>query len=70
MLIKGLQYYRGVATPGESARLQREPGNIYDRNAIRALNLLGVQIGHIQKEAAAWLAPRCWMRARPRAWSA
>ena len=27
VLIKGLQYYRGVATPGESARLQREPGN-------------------------------------------
>ena len=36
--IRGLQYYRGVATPGETVRLMREPANAYDFNAICALN--------------------------------
>jgi len=57
VLIKGLQHYRGVAHPGEYVNLVREPNNLYDRNAIRVLNLDQMQVGHIQKEVAAVLAP-------------
>jgi SWI/SNF-related matrix-associated actin-dependent regulator of chromatin subfamily A3 len=57
VLIKGLQHYRGVAHPGEYVNLVRELNNHYDRNAIRVLNLDQMQVGHIQKEVAAVLAP-------------
>lgn len=36
--------------------LEREPHNIYDRNAIKVKNVDGQQVGHIKKELAAPLA--------------
>jgi single-stranded-DNA-specific exonuclease len=43
---------------GEPLMLRREPGNAYDRNAIRVERLNGVQVGYISKELAAELAKR------------
>jgi SWI/SNF-related matrix-associated actin-dependent regulator of chromatin subfamily A3 len=43
--IVGVQYYRGIVTVDESLLLVREPGNPYDRNAIRVDNVLGIQVG-------------------------
>jgi SWI/SNF-related matrix-associated actin-dependent regulator of chromatin subfamily A3 len=54
--IVGVRYYNGYATIGEHVRLQREPGNPYDRNAIQVLNVMGNQIGHIPRDVAARLA--------------
>ncbi|KAF2108986.1 SNF2 family N-terminal domain-containing protein [Lophiotrema nucula] len=54
--IVGIQYYRGYVTQGEYCVLRREPHNPYDRNAIQALNVQGVQIGHVPKTWAAKLA--------------
>ena len=55
--IVGVRYYTGLASPGESVLVQREPGNPYDSNAIRVNNVLGTQIGHLPKTIAARLAP-------------
>lgn len=57
VLIKGIRYYNGVAHEGEYVHLNREPSNVYDRNAIRVDNLSMQKVGHIQKEVAAALAP-------------
>jgi len=57
VLIRGLQYYHGVAHPGEFVHLTREPQNQYDRNAIRVDNLQTERVGHIQREVAMCLAP-------------
>ncbi|KAI7710312.1 hypothetical protein KC353_g9781, partial [Hortaea werneckii] len=54
--IVGVQYYRGIANPGEYILLRREPGNPYDRNSIRVDNVGGEQIGHIPRRIAAKLA--------------
>ncbi|KAI7092198.1 hypothetical protein KC352_g40439, partial [Hortaea werneckii] len=54
--IVGVQYYRGIANPGECILLRREPGNPYDRNYIRVDNVGGEQIGHIPRRVAAKLA--------------
>ncbi|KAJ9382898.1 hypothetical protein DTO063F5_5417 [Paecilomyces variotii] len=54
--IVGVRYYRGQATVGEHVILKREPGNPYDRNAIRVDNVMGHQIGHIPRNTAAKLA--------------
>ncbi|KAG8079555.1 hypothetical protein GUJ93_ZPchr0007g5958 [Zizania palustris] len=55
----GLQYYAGARkiTARENVGLVREPLNVYDSNAIRALNRRGVQVGHIDRATAAVLAP-------------
>jgi SWI/SNF-related matrix-associated actin-dependent regulator of chromatin subfamily A3 len=54
--IVGVRYYDGYATVGEHVLLHREPNNPYDRNAIRVLNVMGNQIGHIPRDVAARLA--------------
>jgi SWI/SNF-related matrix-associated actin-dependent regulator of chromatin subfamily A3 len=54
--IVGVRYYNGLASPGEQVLIKREPGNPYDRNAIRVNNVLGAQIGHLPKTIAAKLA--------------
>lgn len=54
--IVGIQYYRGNANPGEQILMRREPGNPFDRNAIRIDNVSGQQIGHIPRQMAAKLA--------------
>lgn len=55
--IVGCRFYNGRATVGEYVKVRREPGNPYDRNAIRIDNCMGHQIGHIGRQAAAKLAP-------------
>lgn len=54
--IVGVQYYRGYAQPGEQILMRREPGNPYDKNAIRIDNVAGTQIGHIPRRIAEKLA--------------
>lgn len=55
--IVGCRFYNGHATTGEYVRVKREPGNPYDRNAMRIDNCMGNQIGHIGRQQAAKLAP-------------
>ena len=55
--IVGIRYYDGAATVGEYVIVRREPGNPYDRNAIRIDNVRRQQIGHIGRDMAAKLAP-------------
>jgi SWI/SNF-related matrix-associated actin-dependent regulator of chromatin subfamily A3 len=57
VLIRGLQYYRGVLHRGEYANLIREPGNPYDHNAIKVTNMQNIQVGHIAAAKAAILQP-------------
>ncbi|KAM7222701.1 putative SWI/SNF-related matrix-associated actin-dependent regulator of chromatin subfamily A member 3-like 1 [Rhypophila decipiens] len=54
--IVGVQYYRGMAFPGEVVICVREPTNQWDPNAIRVNNVLGHQIGHIPRKDAAKIA--------------
>ena len=35
----------------------REPHNAYDHNAIKVLNVIGEQVGHIKRDMASALAP-------------
>lgn len=44
------------SVPNPIFRLQRDPGNQYDRNAIQVNNVMGAQIGHIPRQVAAKLA--------------
>lgn len=37
--------------------LEREPHNKYDRNAIKVVNVVRQQVGHIKRELASALAP-------------
>ncbi|KAG0623190.1 hypothetical protein M758_3G155200 [Ceratodon purpureus] len=55
--VVGLQYYSGRVSDQEMVRLIREPHNPYDRNAIQVVNILGDQIGHIERYKACHLAP-------------
>jgi SWI/SNF-related matrix-associated actin-dependent regulator of chromatin subfamily A3 len=55
--VKGIQHYRGVVENREMGLVEREPGNKYDSNAIRVLNLRREQVGHIQREIAFRIAP-------------
>lgn len=55
--VVGLQYYSGRVSDQEMVRLIREPNNPYDRNAIQVVNILGDQIGHIERYKACHLAP-------------
>ncbi|CAG8727879.1 9258_t:CDS:1, partial [Funneliformis mosseae] len=55
--IVGVRYYDGVVNKNESVSITREPRNPYDRNALRVDNTLGVQVGHIPRDAASALAP-------------
>ena len=53
----GIRYYSGVATLGEQVLLKRDPQNPYDLNAIQALSVVRVQIGHIPRDKAMRLSP-------------
>ena len=50
--IVGVKYYQGLVGFNEQVNLVREPGNKYDMNAIRAMNMAGVQIGHVRATIA------------------
>lgn len=52
----GVQYYNGYASTGEYVVVRREPGNLYDSNAIRVENVQRDQIGHIPRKFASKLA--------------
>ncbi|XP_065267489.1 helicase-like transcription factor [Emys orbicularis] len=54
--VVGLRYYTGVVNNNEMVALQREPSNLYDKNAVKVNNVNGNQVGHIKKELAAPLA--------------
>lgn len=49
--------HRGLLNPGQELRLERDPQNPYDRNAISVIGPDGRQIGNLSKENAAMLAP-------------
>ncbi|KAJ6700161.1 TRANSCRIPTION TERMINATION FACTOR 2-RELATED [Salix purpurea] len=55
--IVGLQYYSGTITGRELVGLVREPLNPYDQNALKVLNTRCLQVGHIERSAAAVLSP-------------
>lgn len=55
--IVGLRHYHGRINGREMVGLVREPLNPYDPNAIKVLNTRTVQVGHIERSAAAALAP-------------
>ncbi|KAH0972812.1 hypothetical protein GBA52_024968 [Prunus armeniaca] len=55
--IVGIQYYSGTISGREMVGLVREPLNPYDSNAIKVLNTRTFQVGHIERTAAAALAP-------------
>uniref|UniRef100_A0A3Q2Y583 Helicase-like transcription factor n=1 Tax=Hippocampus comes TaxID=109280 RepID=A0A3Q2Y583_HIPCM len=54
--VVGLKYYSGVVNQGEMVGLEREPHNLYDRNAIMVANIYGSQVGHIRKDLAEAMA--------------
>nr|XP_022335215.1 helicase-like transcription factor [Crassostrea virginica] len=63
--IVGIRYYTGIVNNNEMVALEREPQNKYDRNAIKVVNVVRQQVGHIKREMAAALAPvmdRGWAR--------
>jgi SWI/SNF-related matrix-associated actin-dependent regulator of chromatin subfamily A3 len=41
----------------EMVSLVREPNNKFDQNAVKVVNVIGDQVGHIKREMAAALAP-------------
>ncbi|KAJ4850786.1 hypothetical protein Tsubulata_044674, partial [Turnera subulata] len=55
--IVGLKYYSGRITGRELMGLVREPLNPFDGNAIKVLNTLSVQVGHIERSVATVLSP-------------
>lgn len=55
--VVGLQYYQGRISGREMVGLVREELNPYDENAIKVLNTRTVQVGHIERGAAAVLSP-------------
>ena len=48
---------RGLLTPGQALRLERDPANPYDRDAVSVIGPDGRQIGNLSKENAALIAP-------------
>ncbi|THH29944.1 hypothetical protein EUX98_g4232 [Antrodiella citrinella] len=55
--VVGIQYYKGLVGVGEMVRLVREPGNKYDRNAIKVENIGHQQVGHLPRNVALKLTP-------------
>ncbi|KAL8460049.1 hypothetical protein ACS0TY_031821 [Phlomoides rotata] len=55
--VVGLRYYQGTISNRELVGLVHEELNPYDGNAIRVLNMMSVQVGHIERSAAAVLSP-------------
>nr|XP_006824708.1 PREDICTED: helicase-like transcription factor-like [Saccoglossus kowalevskii] len=54
--VVGLQYYSGMVSGHEMVSLVREPENRYDHNAIKVIDVMGHQVGHIKRELAAPLS--------------
>jgi hypothetical protein len=38
------QYFTGILTERETVRLERDPANIYDKTAIRVVNVMGTEV--------------------------
>lgn len=55
--VVGVQHYKGLVGAGEQVTLQRDPRNPYDKNAIKVVNIGGMQVGHIPRDVAAQAAP-------------
>ncbi|XP_073140653.1 putative SWI/SNF-related matrix-associated actin-dependent regulator of chromatin subfamily A member 3-like 1 isoform X2 [Henckelia pumila] len=55
--IVGLRYYQGTISGRELVALVRDEFNPYDPHAIKVLNTRSVQIGHVERSAAAVLSP-------------
>lgn len=55
--VVGLRYYQGTISGREIVGLVRDELNPHDENAIKVLNMLSVQVGYIERAAAAVLAP-------------
>ncbi|XP_030463667.2 putative SWI/SNF-related matrix-associated actin-dependent regulator of chromatin subfamily A member 3-like 1 [Syzygium oleosum] len=55
--IVGIRHYSGTISGREMVGLVREPLNPYDENAIKVLNTRTVQVGHVERDVAAVLAP-------------
>lgn len=55
--IVGLRYYQGTISGREIVGLVRDELNPHDENAIKVLNMLSVQVGYIERAAAAVLSP-------------
>ncbi|KAG1716393.1 hypothetical protein ID866_745 [Astraeus odoratus] len=57
--VVGIQYYKGMCLvgAGEKVRVVRDPRNAYDVNAIKVVNIAGMQVGHLPREVAAKIAP-------------
>lgn len=53
--IVGVRYYNGRATTGEFVVIRREPGNPYDKNAVRIDNVVNTQIGWSCSSSRLWL---------------
>lgn len=59
--VAGMRYEERMAkashlSAGNFVRLEREPGNTHDRNAIKVVTAEGVQIGYLSRHVAAYLA--------------
>lgn len=54
---EGRQRYIRRMSEGEEVVLERDPSNIYDKNAIKVINESGYQIGFIAKDLAEKMAP-------------
>ncbi|XP_051148927.1 putative SWI/SNF-related matrix-associated actin-dependent regulator of chromatin subfamily A member 3-like 1 [Andrographis paniculata] len=55
--VVGLRHYQGTISSHELVGLVREDTNPFDGNAIRVMNMRSVQVGHIERSAAAVLSP-------------
>ncbi|KAG6421617.1 hypothetical protein SASPL_118174 [Salvia splendens] len=55
--VVGLRYYHGTISGREIVGLVRDELNPHDENAIKVLNMLSVQVGFIERAAAAVLSP-------------
>lgn len=55
--VVGLCHYQGTISGRELVALVRDELNPYDRHAIKVLNTRSVQVGHVERSAAAVLSP-------------
>ncbi|KAK6127194.1 hypothetical protein DH2020_039078 [Rehmannia glutinosa] len=55
--VVGLRYYEGTISGREMVGLVRDDLNPHDGNAIKVLNMRSVQVGYIERSAAAVLSP-------------
>ncbi|KAI5865100.1 SNF2 family N-terminal domain-containing protein [Durotheca rogersii] len=55
--IVGVRYYSGMVSLGERVLCRREPGNPYDKYAVRVDNVMRIQIGHLPATVVCKLAP-------------